>query len=382
MTAVSKTCECVVVGLGAMGSAALYHLSRQGAAVIGLEQFDMGHGYGSSHGQSRVFRTTYADPLYVRMARESLGLWRELEQVTGQHVLDMNGLLVWATRENARFSETLKTLAQSDLPHEVWDGPQAMRRFPTFQFPEDYVAFHASQNGVLHTEVALQQLRTAAARQGAEIHARCPVQAITPHGDRVRVVTGDAVIEAAHVIVAAGPWLGKLLTGLNLPLQVTREQKVYFHVHEPQRFHPSEFPVFCEYDTANYGFPSLDGDTMKVAADHQGQSVDPAELDRVPDEDYAPRMQAWLDRWQPGVVRQSAGATVCLYTNTPDHDFIIDRHPCHQQLVVGGGFSGHGMKFAILVGRWLAELALTDQDPRGTTRFGIERFGQQVHPAV
>jgi sarcosine oxidase len=363
-----------------MGSAAAYHLARQGAHVIGLEQFETGHVYGSSHGQSRVFRTTYDDLLYVQMARESLEMWRELEQATGCHVLDLTGLLVFASQENARFTRTLRTLAEVGLPHEVWDGPQVARRFPTFEFSQRTVAFHASENGVLRTDVALQQLRRAAVRHGAEIRPGCRVMQLKPRGNRVRIETQEGVIEAAHAIVTAGPWLGKLLSGLNLPLEVTREQKAYFHVREPYRFHPERFPVFCEYDTANYGFPSLDGDTIKVAADHQGAAVDPDDVDRTVSADYSRQMTLWLQRWQPGVVRQAAGAAVCLYTNTPDRDFVIDRHPCHRQVVIGGGFSGHGMKFAILVGKWLADLAVGETDPRPTTRFRIDRFGQDVLP--
>jgi len=380
MTDACATCECAVIGLGAMGSSALYHLARRGTSVIGLEQYETGHERGSSHGRSRVFRTTYDDPLYVEMARESLKMWRDLERVTDCDVLDLTGLLVFASRENSRFSRTLRTLAEAGLPHEVWDGPQAAREFPTFHFDDRIAAFHATENGVLKTDTALRQMRTTAVQDGARIWQGCRVEEVIPQGTGVRIVTRAGLIDAARVVVTAGPWLAKLLPDLRLPLEVTREQKVYFQVRGPERFHPARFPVFCEYDTANYGFPSLDGDTMKVAADHQGAVVDPDAVDRDADAEYPGQMADWMDRWQPGVVRQAVNATVCLYTNTPDRDFLIDQHPVHEQIVIGGGFSGHGMKFSILVGKWLADLALGETLSCPSPRFRIQRFGNAEQP--
>jgi len=375
MTSACATCECAVIGLGAMGSSAIYHLARRGTRVIGLEQFDTGHALGSSHGRSRVFRTTYDDSLYVELARESLRMWRDFEHVTGCDVLDLTGLLVFASRENDRFSRTLRTLAETGLPHDVWDGPQAARQFPTFHFDDRISAFHAAENGVLKTDTALQQMRDTAVQAGARIWPECRVEEVIPQGSGLRIVTRAGVIDTARAVVTAGPWLAKLLPDLQLPIEVTREQKVYFQVNGPERFHPARFPVFCEYDTANYGFPSLDGDTIKVAADHRGAVVDPDTVNRDADPDYPERMADWMNHWQPGVVRRAANATVCLYTNTPDRDFLIDRHPAYEQIVIGGGFSGHGMKFSILIGKWLADLALGQAGARTNPRFRIQRFG-------
>ena len=375
MTGLSvQTCDCAVVGLGAMGSAALYHLARRGQQVVGLEQFATGHDRGSSHGKSRVFRTTYDDPLYVGLAEESLELWRDLERVSRRNLLELTGLLVFAGRDNARFARTLPVLRDAGLPHEVLDGPAASRRFPAFQFDDSVLAFHAERNGFLRVGEATDAMRSAAIEHGAEVVEGTRVESIEPVGSGLRLATSAGTLEAGRVVVTAGPWIGRLLEDLSLPLVVTREQKVHFTVDRPDRFAPSAFPIFCEYDTRNYGFPTLDGRTIKVAADHVGDVVDPDVVDREVDRKYVETMAGWLNRWLPGCVQHAESASVCLYTSTPDHDFLIGRHPADNRLIIGGGFSGHGFKFSILVGDILADLVIDGDTTRPIERFRVDRF--------
>ena len=179
---------------------------------------------------------------------------------------------------------------------------------------------------------------------------------------------------AGHVVLTAGPWIGQLAKEMNWTLEVTRERKVYFQVHAPDRFHPDCFPAFCEYDTAYYGFPSLDGQTIKVAADHTGVPVSPDQVDRDVEDDYITMMSAWLDRWQPGVVQAPSSSAVCLYTNTPDHDFLIGVHPENERVLMAGGFSGHGFKFSVLVGDILSDLVIDGTTRRPIERFRVDRF--------
>lgn len=366
--------DCVVVGLGAMGSAALYHLARRGVRVLGVEQFPLFHNRGSSHGRSRVFRTTYVDPLYVDLSMEAMDLWRSLEEQSGRSLLHLTGLLAFASRTNERFASQLATLQQMSLPHQVLDGREAMRRFDVFSFDEDTVAFFAERNGVLLADQALRSMHELARQHGAVVCDETEVRAIEPLGDSVRLAIGDGTVTAGRVVVTAGPWLKSLFADLELPLTVTREQKVYFAVDQPERYQFHRMPVFVEYDTSIYGLPMHSAAGIKVAADHAGDAVEPNNVNRTVDPDYVDRIAAWVCRWMPAASPRLTEAAVCLYTNTPDLDFIIDRHPQLPNIVVAGGFSGHGFKFSILAGDILADLVMDDTTTRPISRFRLERF--------
>ena len=368
------TCDCIVVGLGAMGSSALYHLARRGADVIGLEQFEPGHVRGSSHGRSRVFRTTYDDPLYVELARESLGLWRDLESESEAELLELCGLLIFAGLDNERFTRTLEMLATAQLPHERLNGTDVASRFPTFQLNSQQHAFFARENGFLRADRVLETFRIRAEAHRARRQHGCRVQSIESHQGGVRVTTDEETFDAAQVIITAGAWLDRLAEDLNWQLRVTREEKIYLPVNDPTRVVPGDFPCFCEYDTTFYGFPSLDGKTIKVAADHSGQEVDPDSVNRDVDTEGIQRLYDWVERWQPGLVDSNGHGEVCLYTNTPDLDFLIGAHPGADNVLLAGGFSGHGFKFSILVGDILADLALDGRTDRKIDRFAVDRF--------
>ncbi|HAA59821.1 MAG TPA: N-methyl-L-tryptophan oxidase [Planctomycetaceae bacterium] len=364
----------MVVGLGAMGSSALYHLARRGVDVVGIEQFEPGHVRGSSHGHSRVFRTTYDDPLYVELARESLGMWRELEIEADVDLLELCGLLIFASLENDRFTRTLKMLADAGLPHDLLTGPDVPQRFPTFRLTESQHAFFARENGFVRADQVLETLRNRAEAHGAVRRDGCRVESIEPLDSGLRVKTDQGTIDTARAVITAGAWLDRLAGDLNWNLEVTREEKIYLPVNDPAHVTPDVFPCFCEYDTTNYGFPSLDGRTIKVAADHSGQRVDPDSVDRDVSAQSVGQLYDWVERWQPGLVGTAGRGEVCLYTNTPDHDFLIGSHPSDDRLVLGGGFSGHGFKFSILVGDILADLVLDGHTRRQIARFAVDRF--------
>ena len=359
-----------------MGSSALYHLARRGADVVGVEQFEPGHANGSSHGHSRVFRTTYDDPLYVELARESLRMWRELEDEAGVELLELCGLLIFASLDNDRFTRTLEMLATAELPHERLDGPDVSTRFPTYRLNSDQHAFFARENGFLRADRVLETLRIRAESHGARRRHGCRVESIESLGNGVRVTTSEETIDADRVVITAGAWLDRLAEDLNWQLQVTREEKIYLPVNDPARVVPAAFPCFCEYDTSNYGFPSLDGRTIKVAADHAGRHVDPDSVDRNIDPAGVRQLYEWVERWQPGLVGDDGRGEVCLYTNTPDHDFLIGIHPGNERVVLAGGFSGHGFKFSIQVGDILADLVLDNHTNRPIERFAVDRFAE------
>jgi sarcosine oxidase len=359
-----------------MGSSALYHLARRGARVIGLEQFPTGHTHGSSHGLSRVFRTSYDDPLYVELARKSLGMWRELEAESGAELLELCGLLVFASLDNERFLSTLDMLASANLPHQRLDRHGVATRFPTFQLTDQQHAVFAPENGFLRADRVLQTLALQAQAHQAERRHECRVESIESITGGILVTTQDETFVAPHVVVTAGPWLDRLTPDLNWQLEVTREEKIYLPVSQPARVMLDTLPCFCEYDTTNYGFPSLDGLTIKVAADRSHHTVNPDSVDPSVDDAGIRRLYDWVERWQPGLVGKDGRGEVCLYTNTPDHDFLIGIHPGNERVVLAGGFSGHGFKFSIQVGDILADLVLDNHTNRPIDRFAVDRFAE------
>jgi len=342
--------------------------------VVGVEQFEPGHVRGSSHGHSRVFRTTYDDPLYVELAREALGMWRQLEAEADIELLELCGLLIFASLENNRFTRTLQMLKDARLPHDRLDPEGVADRFPTFQLNTDQHAFFAQENGFLRADRVLETLRTRAEAHGGRRWHGCRVESIESTGDAVRVTTSEQTLEAPRVVITAGAWLDRLAEDLNWQLEVTREEKIYLGANDPTLVVPSRYPCFCEYDTSNYGFPTLDGQTIKVAADHAGPRVDPDAVDRNVDDAAVGSLYEWVQRWQPGLVEPGGRGEVCLYTNTPDHDFLIGAHPSDDRVVLAGGFSGHGFKFSILVGDILADLVLEGSTGRRIDRFAVDRF--------
>jgi monomeric sarcosine oxidase len=357
-----------------MGSSALYHLARRGADVVGVEQFEPGHVRGSSHGHSRVFRTTYDDPLYVELAREALGMWRQLEAEADVQLLELCGLLIFASLDNDRFTATLQMLEDARLPHDRLDPAAVAKRFPTFQLNTLQHAFFAQENGFLRADRVLETLKLLAEAHGARRWHGCRVESIESTAEGVRVIAGEQTIEAGRVVITAGAWLDRLAEDLNWQLEVTREEKIYLRAKDPTRVVPDHFPCFCEYDTSNYGFPTLDGQTIKVAADHVGPRVDPDSVDRDVDDAAVRQLYEWVQRWQPGLVEPGGRGEVCLYTNTPDRDFLIGVHPSDERVVLAGGFSGHGFKFSVLVGDILADLVLDGATRRRIDRFAVDRF--------
>jgi len=357
-----------------MGSAAMYQLARRGVRVLGVEQFAAFHNRGSSHGRSRVFRTTYDDPVYVELSIEALELWRSLEQYSSDSLLHLAGLLVFASRKNERFERTLATLKQMGLPHDVMSGPEAARRFDVFSFDEQITTFFASQNGVIFADRALQAMHQVAQQYGATVWDRTTVRSIEPSGAGVKIATQRRTVTADQVVITAGPWLRTLLAELDLPLQVTRERKVYFDVDDRSRYRLDRLPVFVEYDTSIYSLPMHSDVGLKVAADHAGETVDPNNVNREVEAEYIEHITNWVRKWLPAAAPRAIESAVCLYTNTPDLDFIVDRHPLNPQVVVAGGFSGHGFKFSILVGDIVADLVIHGTTRRSIDRFGISRF--------
>jgi sarcosine oxidase len=371
--------DVVVCGLGAMGSAALRELSRRRVRVLGIERFAPGHDRGSSHGATRIIRLAYFEhPSYVPLLRRSYALWRELEEASGAPLLHVTGIAEMGPPDGALINGVLASVNAHALRHELLTATDLMRRFPAFRLPSHYVAVVQPDGGFLDTERSIQVMIRQATDAGAAIHSGECIRTIEPSaGGGVRIVTDREVVDAGAAIVTAGPWVKSLLPDLPAPLRVTRQVMAWFAPNEPALFADGRFPVFLieSRHGIHYGFPPDREGRIKVAKHHHdNEPVDPDHHDRaVSGADEALIRAALADHLPAANGRLRDGET-CLYTVTPDGDFVIDRLPGYPQLIVASPCSGHGFKFAPVIGEILADLAINGATRHNIARFSLGRF--------
>ena len=370
--------DVVVIGLGVMGSAALHRLAVRGVRVLGIERYEPGHDRGSSHGATRIIRLGYFEhPSYVSLLRDVYPLWRELEAKIGRRLLHTTGIAEIGAPESELVKGTLAAARQHALPHDVLDAAALMRRYPAFRVPGDFVGVVQPDGGFLEAEPALLGLVKLARAGGAAIRTNEAVHAIEPHPGGVRVVTGDEVVEASAVIVTAGARVKSLIPDLPAPLRVTRQVLAWFEPRDATMLSSDRFPVFMIESPHgfHYGFPMDPHRGVKLGKHHHlDETVDPDSCDRTvsPRDERAIRVA--LENYIPAADGKLVGATTCLYTMAPDGDFIIDTLPGWPQVVIGSPCSGHGFKFAPLIGEILADLAMSGQTKRDIARFRLARF--------
>lgn len=354
--------EIIVVGGGAMGSAAAWQLAKRGVGVTLLEQFEPRHDKGASHGSSRIFRLAYPDQTHVRLAQRAQALWRELEQDSGRPVLTLTGGVdhgpeapILAVHAALRAAGAIAEL----LPPEA-----AAERWPGLRF-EDHVVYSPAA-GRVRADDAVAAFQEAAATFGAEVRHEVRVADIVVAPSKVTVTTtAGEELQADRVVVAAGAWTPLLQGQLRVHLRTTQEQPAHFAVRDPD----ASWPSFIHHPGARlaadgitaggvYGLNSSDG--VKVGFHGQGPEIDPDNRDRTPDPEVLGKLQAYAERWLPGVDPASAVPITCLYTLTPDQQFIVDRRG---PITVLAGFSGHGFKFAGAIGELATRLTLDNAAP-------------------
>lgn len=370
----------IVIGCGLMGAAAAWQMARDGRRVLLLEQFEVGHGRGSSHGGSRIFRYTHPTPDYAALMPAIAAEWRALERESGEQLLEMTGGLYVAGADDAFLGACRATLDSLGMGYEWLDAPALRQRYPQFRVDEGWAGLVQAESGILAASRCVESLARAAVRRGAELHENARVTGIFPDGEGVRVSVAEAGGQrdyfAARAVITAGPWAQRLLAPLfdfALPLQVTHQQVSYFRA-DPGLWAAARCPIFIfTADPHVYGFPIFERPgLMKVARELAGSVVDP-DAARAPWPDATAELGAIVAARLAGVEAQPVHTDICLYTETPTRDFIIDRHPAHAQIVVAAGFSGRGFKFGPGIGRLLADLAFS---PPGdySSRFWLDAF--------
>jgi sarcosine oxidase len=376
--------DVLVVGLGAMGSMALWRLARRGARVVGFDRFEPPHALGSSHGESRIIRTAYYEgPGYVPLVREAFGLWRELEAESGDTILTMTGALMIGSPSSDVVAGALASAKEHGLEHEVLDGTQVGRRFARHRLVDDEVAVYEEAAGFVRPEAGIAAALGRARALGAGIVTGLPVEHVEPIAGGVQVRAAGRTWRGRHAVVCAGAWNSAgLVDGLDMKLEVTRQCMVWFRPRTPALHSPEAAPVFV-HDIGGspalfgYGFPSVDGETVKVGVSARTAPQDPEAIDRdihAADLDAAADyVRSALPDLEPTPVR----AVVCLQENSPDRHFVIGA--VAPGVTVLAGFSGHGFKFAPVIGDIAADLALQGTTSRSIAPFSPQRFAPKLH---
>jgi sarcosine oxidase len=369
--------DVIVLGLGGMGTATVCELARRGRRVLGLEQFAVGHDRGSSHGSTRIIRRAYYEhPDYVPLLHRAYERWFDLEQRSGQHLLTECGCLSLGPPDGERVPGVLQTARQHGLSVEQLDAAELRRRYPVFRFDDSVASVLEPGAGFLYVDECVRAYAAEARALQAELHENEPVHSWKATASGVTVQTACGTYAADRLVITAGPWAGRVLSALALPLTVLRKVLFWIGTEDDSRFRRDRFPIFLAETPEGlyYGFPVLDRDGVKIGRHDGGAAVEPSMVERAvaPDEDADCR--AFLRQHLPQVSGPLRRSLVCLYTVTPDHHFILDRHPEHPQVALAAGFSGHGFKFASVVGEILADLAEHGETRLPIGRFRLDRF--------
>ena len=371
----SNSADVIVVGGGVMGAAAAYALAKERQRVLLFEQFAIGHALGSSHGPSRIIRLAYEGADYVRLARAAYALWHDLESESGENLLCKVGGLDFGQPDAYLLQGVRATYEALGIPYEALDRDEIVRRYPQFNLPADTVGYYQADYSLLAADRCVATLAAQASRHGATIHEHEAVQVVRPAGSGVVVQTVRGTYTAGRAILCAGSWMRPLLRQLDvdLPLRVLKEQVAFYRPADPSVFMPGRFPLYVQRFAGTTslasGFPIYGHAGVKMMVDRIGPEVEPDDPERTIDEPRLDRLRAYVAGVLPGLGNHIVEAVSCRYTMTPDEDFVIGQHPAHAQFVIASPCSGHGFKFAPVIGRIVTDLAV-----RGTTAHDISRF--------
>jgi sarcosine oxidase len=370
--------DVIVAGLGTMGAATAYHLATRGAAVVGLDRLAPPHHRGAHAGGSRIIRMAYMEgPAYVPLVREALRQWRDLEAASGVDLVQHTGGLMLGRLDSFAVGGSLATARAQNLRHELLDPDEIRARFPAFVPGDDEVGLYEEVAGLIRPEAAIDTFLNEARALGADLRVGSAVRDWRAGSDDVSVQTdaGDE-LRAARLVLAPGAWAPRLVR-LPIPLHVQRRVQHYWRGASPELFEPGRLPVWIwSYESAGvaYGLPAVEG-RVKAAFHHGNDPVDPDVGATEARADEVDAMRDWLATRIPSLAEGGwLGAKPCLYTMTPDEHFVVGRHPDHATVAVACGFSGHGFKFAPVIGEILADLALTGRTRHDIALFDPARF--------
>ena len=365
--------DVIVVGVGGMGSAALYELAKRGQRVLGIERYGIAHDMGSSHGFTRIIRLAYyEDPSYVPLLRRAYELWRELQEVMGEQVLHITGSIDAGPPGSLTFDGSLESCRMHGIPHEVLTSAEISSRFPGYRLPSETMAVYQEDGGFLVPEKCIEGYVELAKGFGADVHTDERVLDWSATSSGVHVTTDGGKYEAERLVVTAGAWTESMLPQLKGLAVPERQVLAWFEPKRPEHFRPASFPVFNVVvdEGRYYGFPEFGVPGFKVGRYHHLEEVvDPETYDREPNDADETLLRKFTENYFPDAAGATSSMKACMFTNSPDEHFIVDRLPDAPQVTVAAGFSGHGFKFCSVVGEVLADLSMN-----GTTRHDIAMF--------
>jgi sarcosine oxidase len=373
-----KHYDTIVIGMGGMGTAALWQLALRGQHVLGIEHFDLGHAMGSSHGVNRIIRLAYFEhPDYVPLLRRAYELWREAEALHGEPLLFVTGGIDAGRAESRVVCGALEACRVHALDHTVLNAAETRARFPGYRLPEDYLAVHQPDAGFVASERAILAHAGLAIGAGADIHAREKVLGLEPASGRVTVVTDRGRYEAGRVIVSAGAWISDLVPQLKSTAVPERQVLGWFQPKQPALFSPERFPVSnIQSDEGHfYQFPSWGIPGFKIGLyNHLREHGHADALSREPTAADEAALRRGIRHMFPDADGPVLRLAACLFTNTPDEHFVIDSLPQTPEIIVASPCSGHGFKFASVIGEVLADLAMTGASRHDLSLFALDRF--------
>jgi monomeric sarcosine oxidase len=373
--------DVIVIGIGGVGSAALYHLAQRNIKVLGLDRFPPGHDRGSSHGRTRVIRQAYFEhPDYVPLLLRAYDLWEELSQRCGKQLYHEIGLLQIGPPDGHIVPGVLKAAEQHGLSIDRLTVPQAMSCFPAFRAPREWEAVFEQRAGYLNVEDCVRAHCNEAQKQGVELRTGVEVSGWSASDTGVSVDTNAGKFSAGKLVIAAGPWANRFVSGLGISLQVQRKVVFWYPIQNDALRADRGCPAYL-FDTPEcpYGIPQLDDYGFKIAehsvAKEEHAIADPLTVNRRLNPSEQACVEKFLSIHIPDVGRPLLHHSVCLYTMSPDENFIVDVHPQYPQVAFAAGLSGHGFKFSCVLGEILADLAITGRTLHPIGFLNCRRFG-------
>ncbi|KAB0367801.1 peroxisomal sarcosine oxidase [Muntiacus reevesi] len=384
MAAQRELYDAIVIGAGIQGCFTAYHLAKHSKKVLLLEQFFLPHSRGSSHGQSRIIRRAYPEDFYTQMMAECYPIWAQLEHEAGTQLYRQTGLLLLGMKENPELKIIQATLSRQGVEHQCLSSEELKQRFPNIRLARGEVGLLEASGGVLYADKALRALQDAIRQLGGIVHDGEKVVEIKP-GLPVTVKTTSSSYQAKSLIITAGPWTNRLLRplGAELPLQTLRINVCYWREKVPGSYSVSQaFPCFMGLGSSLaphhiYGLPSREYPGLMKVCYHHGNNADPEERDcpaAFSDIQDVHILSSFVRDHLPDLQPEPAVMERCMYTNTPDGHFVLDRHPKYNNIIIGAGFSGHGFKLSPVVGKILYELSMKLTPSYDLTPFRISRF--------
>lgn len=372
------TCDVAVVGIGGVGSAAIAHLAKSGANVIGIDRFSPPHSHGSSHGQTRVIRMAYFEhPDYVPLLRQAYRNWSDLQQTTGRQLYFPTGVLQIGPEDGEVIAGTLRSAQEHQLAIQRYPSDDIASEFPGVVPPSDCIGILERDAGYLLVSECIAAYLDQAKQHGATIKTDSPVESWTRRGDTFELRTADEVIHAKQLVICGGAWATQLLADLNVPMTILRKHLYWYENDAVAYSRESSFPVFLIETTGGiyYGFPQLDRQGVKLARHDGGEPIASAEQ-QSQQEDPSDRaaVETFTARHLPLLSQKLTRHEACMYTVTPDQHFLVGTHPEHDGLHFAAGLSGHGFKFASALGEILCNLATTGQTSSPIAFLSPRRF--------